>query len=366
MSRIFDLVRLNLTGRIGARRFRSLMEACETTSDIFRLSPEMLQKICAVGPKTAQRVLDPKYKGWAGKELDTVEKKGYSLVVLGEKEYPAILDEAPDPPLVLYVRGQSECLGKTAISIVGTRRCSRYGREIARSMAGELAALGITIVSGLALGIDGEAHEGALEAGGTTIAVLGSGIDEVYPSEHSKLAQRIESSGAVVSEFPLGSKPRKENFPRRNRVISGLAHGVLVVEAPLRSGALITARTAAEQGREVFAVPGRIDSAGARGCHGLIRDGAKLTQSVKDILEEIAPQLAPAVNDTAASPELEPPSGLTEEEEKIFKVLDRDPVPIDTVIVESGLAASAVTGALLKLQLMQLVDKLPGNRFARK
>jgi DNA processing protein len=188
----------------------------------------------------------------------------------------------------------------------------------------------------------------------------------VYPPEHVGLAAKVEAAGALTSEFPLGSKPRKENFPRRNRIISGLSLGVLVVEAPLRSGALITARTASEQGREVFAVPGRIDSVNAGGCNALIKDGAKLTQSVNDILEEIAPQLLGKRGDGETAPRAAPGLDLTEEERRVLDALDREPTPLDTVIVESGLEPSVVSGVLSKLQLRHLVEAVPGGRFARK
>ncbi len=367
MTRLFDMVRLNLTGCVGAQRFRKLQEACPDTESIFKLSPASVAQICNTGPRTAKKILEPKYSGWAASELNAVLKKGYRLISLGDDGYPALLAEAPDPPLVLYVRGSVSVLDTISIAIVGTRRCSRYGKEMARRFAGELAALGITIVSGLALGIDGEAHRGALEAQGKTVAVVGTGVDQVYPGEHYKLAHQVEQSGAIVTEFPLGTKPRKENFPRRNRVISGLSRGVLVVEAPKRSGALITARTALEQGREVFAVPGRADYESASGCHSLIKDGAKLTESIRDILEEIAPQLAERAVPASDTPEKAQPAHLlTEGEQTVYQLIEKDPVSQDTIIAESGLGATEVAAALLKLQLKQLIEQLPGNRYARK
>ncbi len=365
MSRLFDLVRLNLTGCVGAGRLQKLLSACGDIEEVFSLSHESIQQICGVGPKSAHKILDDKYRGWAATELKKVEKLGFALVPFGDERYPPLLSQIPDPPLVLYVRGRAESLSTPTVAIVGTRKCSRYGRETTRRIAGELVAVGITVVSGLALGIDGEAHEGALEAGGTTVAVLGSGVDEIYPPEHVRLAGRVEVAGAVVSEFPLGSKPRKENFPRRNRIISGLSLGVLVMEAPVRSGALITARTASEQGREVFAVPGRVDNPNASGCLALIKDGAKLTTSVKDIIEEIAPQLMNKLGDAQASEKPEAALDLTDEERKVLEVLDKDPVALDTVIVESGLEPSVVSGVLTRLQLRYLVEQSPGNRYAR-
>jgi DNA processing protein len=366
LTELFDLVRLNLTGCIGAGRLRKLLSACGSAEEIFHLSHESIQQICAVGPKSAQRILDDKYRGWASTELKKVEKLGYRLIPHGDRLYPNLLAQIHDPPLVLYVRGQVEGLDMPSVAIVGTRKCSRYGREAARRIAGELAAVGITVVSGLALGIDGEAHEGALEAGGRTVAVLGCGVDDIYPPEHVKLAERIEPAGAVLSEFPLGSKPRKENFPRRNRIISGLSLGVLVAEAPVRSGALITARTATEQGREVFAIPGRIDNLNAAGCLALIKDGAKLTGSVNDIVEEIAPQLLEKLDGARTPDETGPGLDLNKEERKVLDVLDKDPTPLDTVIVESGLEPSVVSGVLTKLQLRHLVEQLPGSMYARK
>lgn len=366
MSRLLNLVRLNLTGCVGAARFQKLLAACPDTENIFRLGAARVQEICNIGPKTARKILDDKYRGWAATELKNVQKKGYTLLAFGDEGYPTLLTQTPDPPLVLYVQGDKGVLDTIAIAIVGTRRASRYGREQARSFAGGLAALGVTVISGMALGIDAEAHRGALEASGKTIAVVGTGADEIYPSEHVKLAAQIQASGAIVSEFPLGTKPRKENFPRRNRIISGLSRGVLVVEAPQRSGALITARTATEQGREVFAMPGRVDNPNAAGCHSLIRDGAKLTQTVRDILEEIAPQLAGRAGTAPRQKEPGPAIELSPEEKSVYDALDRDPTPLDTIITESGLSAQQVTAALLNLQLKQLVEQLPGSRYARK
>ena len=366
MSRLFDLVRLNLTGSVGAGRLKKLLKACNSTEKIFKLSTEKLCGICGVSARTASKILSDKYRGWATTEMKKSEKLGINLVAYGTPEYPSTLSEIHDPPAVLYVRGQIETLDTTAVAIVGTRRCTRYGRETAKRIAGELTAVGIVVTSGLALGIDTEAHTGTIEASGRTVAVLGTGVDAIYPSENIKLAEKIVKSGALVSEFPLGTKPRRENFPRRNRIISGLSRGVLVVEAPLRSGALITARTATEQGREVFAIPGRIDNPVAEGANSLISDGAKLTRSAAEILEEIAPQLVGRLFAPMSEKQDPVAVNLQEKEEIVYKVLEKDPVTLDTIVSETGLEPAEVSGALLKLQLKQLVEQLPGSRFSRK
>ena len=264
---------------------------------------------------------------------------------------------------MLHVIGDRRLLSTPQLAIVGSRNPSPMGQENARAFAKSLAGAGLVITSGMALGIDGAAHRGALEAGGKTIAVAGTGLDRVYPSRHRDLAHDIAKHGALVSEYPLGMPPRPENFPVRNRLISGLSLGTLVVEAALRSGSLITARLATEQGREVFAIPGSIHSPQAKGCHALIRQGAKLVESAQDILEELGPLASVAthaVYDNAVSVcQLDPPTAA------LLKQIGHDPVSVDALIERSGLTADVVSSMLLQMELNGLVSNCPGGKVQR-
>jgi DNA processing protein len=292
-------------------------------------------------------------------ELRNITKAGVHLVTRLDPNYPENLTHLHDPPPFLYVRGSLTPADRLAIAMVGSRFASAYGRGVARDLAQGLAEKGVTVVSGLARGIDVEAHRATLAAGGRTIAVLGSGLDIIYPSEHRSLAADIPSSGAVVSEFSLGSKPDAAHFPYRNRVISGLTLGTVVVEAAENSGSLITARFALEQNREVFAVPGVITSMRSRGPHKLIKDGAKLVETVEDILQEIAPALTPAV--TAARP-AEPP--LAPHEALLTGLFEHNSsLHVDALIARSGLTPARVLEVLLELELKGVVSQLPGMHF---
>lgn len=280
----------------------------------------------------------------------------HHLVTWGDPDYPPLLREIPDPPVVLYVQGQRQLLASPQIAIVGSRNPTPLGVQNAEAFAAALVQNGLTITSGLALGVDGAAHRGALEAGGTTLAVAGTGLDRVYPPRHRELAHAIAARGALVSEFPIGTPVRAGNFPVRNRLISGLSLGVLVVEAAQRSGSLITARLAAEQGREVFALPGSIHSPLARGCHALIRQGAKLVETAEHVLEELGP-LAAVARQAASRPS---PS-LAPLERRLFDCLGYDPLHIDAIIEHSGLTADRVSSILLQLELRGLVLAGPGG-----
>ncbi len=290
------------------------------------------------------------------------------LITLADHRYPRLLAQIPDPPLALFVQGQYAVLADPQISIVGSRNPTAGGRDNACAFAGALARAGLTITSGLASGIDAAAHRGALGAGGTTLAVLGTGPDRVYPASHLELARQIARQGALVSEFPPGTGVRPGHFPRRNRLISGLSLGVLVVEATLRSGSLITAKLAAEQGREVFAIPGSIHNPLARGCHQLIREGAKLVEAAQDVLAELGPQLGPLepVSD-AQDPEgtRDRGEGLDDDYRRLLDSLGFDPVPVDVLVARTGLAAQTVASMLLLLELQGHVSSIPGGRYAR-
>jgi DNA processing protein len=290
---------------------------------------------------------------------------GNHLLRLDDPRYPDLLRQIPDPPPVLYVRGDPAALGNLQLAIVGSRNPTRGGLENARAFAAHLAGAGLTITSGLALGIDAAAHEGALAAGGTTIAVTGTGLDRVYPARHRELAHRIAGQGALVSEFPPGTPPRPAHFPQRNRIISGLSLGTLVVEAARRSGSLVTARHALEQGREVFAIPGSIHNPLARGCHALIRQGAKLVETADDILEELG-ALAVAVTADATAPDAPAGAGeLDPEYRRLLDALGHDPLPIDELVARSGLTAESVSSMLLILELQGYVAPEAGGRYAR-
>ncbi len=280
------------------------------------------------------------------------------VLTLGDPNYPADLLQTQDPPLLLYVRGQLGALQHPQrLAIVGSRNPTPQGALNARQFAHALGQAGVCVVSGLALGVDGAAHEGALEAGAPTIAVVGTGLDRVYPSRHRDLAHRIAAQGALVSEYPLGTPPLSPNFPRRNRIIAGLSQGTLVVEAALQSGSLITARQAAEQGREVFAIPGSIHSPQARGCHALIRQGAKLVESAQDILEELR------VPDPFAQPR--PPAPEPRDEDKLLAVMGFDPVSLDALQARCGLDTATLQARLLELELDGHLGRLPGGLLQR-
>lgn len=299
----------------------------------------------------------------ARKELARVAGAGARIVPYGGPEYPVRLRTVADPPPLLYIRGELRPEDSKAVAIVGSRSASDYGMRITKELSRGLAALGFTVVSGMARGIDGMAHEAALEAGGRTVAVLGSGIDVVYPPEHEELYQRICGAGAVLSELPMGTPPFSFNFPGRNRLISGLALGVVVVEATEKSGSLITAGLALEQGREVFAVPGEAGASRSRGTHRLIRQGAKLVERVEDIIEEIAPQLLERAGAEGVKMPLALPSDLETEAKTIFGLIAERALQIDEVIEASRLPAGKVSQILLDLEIRGLLRQLPGKRF---
>lgn len=295
------------------------------------------------------------------------------MLVEGTAGYPRLLSQIDDPPGVLFARGGFEPCDALAVAIVGARHASAYGRRVAHQLAGALARAGCTIISGLARGIDAAAHRGALDAGGRTIAVLGSGVLEIYPPEHAELALEVMRNGAVVSETPPLMEPQAGAFPARNRIISGLCLGTVVVEAADRSGSLITARLAGEQGREVFAVPGPIDSRTSRGCHRLIRDGATLVESVDDVLEELGPLFETTTD--AKGREIHSPAELKldDVERQVLAILDTQQaegghatsVDIDDIVAESGLAASRVLAAIGVLEMRRIARRMPGNRITR-
>jgi DNA processing protein len=304
---------------------------------------------------------------WKRVEQDLVwlERPGNSLVCFDSAHYPPLLRQIEAPPPVLFVHGDPACLRAHQIAIVGTRRPTPAGCETARDFAAYLASTGIVITSGLALGVDAEAHRGALLAQGLTIAVMGTGPDRIYPAKHRELAYAIAEKGALVSELPPGTPPLAENFPRRNRIISGLSLGTLVVEAASRSGSLITARFAAEHGREVFAIPGSIHNAMAKGCHSLIRQGAKLVETAADILEELGALAMAVNNDQPTQTALPLPTDLDEDYRRLLDCLGHEPATIDLLVERCGLTAEAVSSMLLILELQGYVAAAPGGLYSR-
>jgi DNA processing protein len=352
------LAALHLSG-VGTLTVQNWLQYFSTIETIFSVSIAELKE----AGLTAQQITALREIDWAMVEKDWLwaQQPNRHILTCTDALYPPLLRELPDAPLLLFVEGDLAAFAKPQVAMVGTRHPTYAGKEMAEQFAYSLAKLGLGVVSGLALGVDTESHKGALRAKGSTIAVLGSGLNEVYPYANKKLAEKIsQQGGAVVSEFPLTMRPHKQNFPRRNRIISGLSTGVVVVEAAIRSGSLITARFAAEQGREVFAIPGSIYNPLARGCHQLIREGAKLVEKVEDIVEELGTlvtlfSLQPTEN-TLYSPEKMDPK-----ETEFLALIDYSATALDTIIMRSGLTASEVSSMLLSLELRNYVRIVPGG-----
>ena len=349
---------LRLVRGVGNVTYRELLERFGTPQAVLAASSADLSAAGAHA-EVARAIVSFDQWQTVESELNKIARAGVCLVTRTDPEYPVNLTHLHDPPPFLYLRGSFVLEDRIAIAIVGSRFASSYGKGVARDLAQGLAEKGVTIVSGLARGIDAEAHRAALAVGGRTIAVLGSGLDIIYPSEHRALAAEIPAHGAVVSEFSLGSKPDAVHFPYRNRVISGLTLGTVVVEAAENSGSLITARCALEQNREVFAVPGLITTSRSRGPHRLIKDGAKLVEGIDDILQEIAPALAPPRPALPVTPTvtLEPHEAL------LAGLFAGEPQHVDALIARSGLSAARVLEVLLGMELKGVVTQLPGTHF---
>lgn len=342
---------------VGNVTFRRLLERFSTPERVLKASAEELAAVKGVSAAVVASIKSHDYRDHAQRECELVERSGCRVVNFLSPEYPKVLLEIPDPPPYLYVKGELREL-EPAIAIVGSRRASSYGLMTTARLAGDLAGHGVTVVSGMARGVDTAAHRGALKNGGRSVGVLGCGVDVVYPPENRQLFEEMAASGALVSEFPLGTIPLAENFPRRNRIISGISRGVLVVEAAERSGSLITAQYALEQGREVFAIPGNINCQGSRGANRLIKQGAKLVECVEDILDELPPREKGGGN--AASP---PAFSLAPQEAALYTLLAESPLHIDEIIVKSALTVGEVSAILLRLELKGAVAQLPGKFF---
>ncbi len=365
MTRLKALIGLNMFCDIGSARLKKLLDYFGKPENILKAPCEELMGVSGIGKEIARKVTSLKEKD-IDEEFDLVRKYNLKIITLDDAEYPENLRHIPDPPIVLYVKGALEAEDKFSIGIVGSRRASFYGLSCAEKFAGDLANCGMTIVSGLARGIDTSSHRGALKAGGRTIAVIGSGFKHLYPAENKELAEEISRSGAVISEFPMDAKPLPQNFPCRNRIISGLSLGVLVVEAARNSGALITADCALEQGRDVFALPGKIDSGNSFGTNGLIKQGAKLVSCAEDIIEEFSMPIITNPNKREIKDAiLESKVCLSGNESLLYNLISEQPVLLDEIIEKSGFAIPEISGILLNLQLRRLIRQIPGKQFVR-
>ncbi|MCK9260849.1 MAG: DNA-processing protein DprA [Azoarcus sp.] len=367
-------LRLALTPELGPERQRKLLAAFGLPSAVFAHARSSIAAV--IGGQAADQLLASGENAAIDAALAWSAEAGNHILTLADSDYPQALLDTADPPILLYVKGDPALLNRPGLAIVGARSSTAQGVANAEAFARSLSEAQLTIISGLALGIDAAAHRGALSSGeGSTVAVIGTGADRIYPAGNAALAREIAASGAIVSEFALGTPPLRHNFPRRNRLIAGLSHGVLVVEAAVGSGSLITARLATEMGREVFAIPGSIHSPLARGCHRLIRDGAKLVETAEDVLEELRGRVttlppartrsrrkaAPAALTAPSQPALP----LTPEASQLLTALGDEAVDIDTLALRCGLTVDALYAILLPMELEAVLVRLPGNRFQR-
>ncbi len=360
-----DLLALHLLPGLGPRLTAALLERFGSAGAVLRASAAQLQEVPHIGSKLAGDLVRSMQDLDVAAELERMERHQVRLLALGGADYPASLATIPDPPHLLYVRGSLHEQDANAVAVVGSRQCTSYGRRVAERLAGDLARAGFTVVSGLARGIDGCAHRGALAAGGRTLAVLAGGLSRIYPPEHADLAEEVRASGALVSEAAMTMEPMAGMFPARNRIISGLSRAVVIVEAAQRSGALITATHAAEQGRTVFAVPGAVDSPASDGTNELIRKGAILIRGVQDVLEELHGVSAMAGSAPAPAPPAAMPPGLDQVQQRLWQFLAEQPRHLDEMVQQLGLTVPQVSGALLTLEMKRAVRRLPGNRYER-
>ncbi|MDE2058453.1 MAG: DNA-processing protein DprA [candidate division NC10 bacterium] len=355
---------LGLIPEVGSATLYRLMRGLGSAEAVLMAKADALAQVPGVTHQIAQAIASFAWRDALDRELRVIETRGLGLIRFGEEGYPELLAAIHSPPPILYLRGMMRPEDRVAVAIVGSRMASPYGTAIAEQISGELAQRGVTIVSGMARGIDAAAHRGALRAGGRTLAVLGCGLGVTYPPEHAELADQIAAQGALISEFPIFTPPKPSHFPRRNRIISGLARGVVVIEAGLDSGALITANYALEQGRDIFAVPGQVTSRFSRGCHQLIKAGAKLTESWEDIWEDIELQVAPGAQTVLDLTPVRSP--LEPEEVLIVDALEAGPLQIDDLIERTQLPAGQMASLLLSLMLKGVVEELPGKCFAKR
>jgi DNA processing protein len=362
------LLALNLLPKIGPVRVRRLLDYFGSPEDILKAPKDALLRVSGVGPETAGIIAAWESQVDLAREEKRILEMGLTVLLREDPCYPEALREIYDPPLLLYVRGEIRPEDARSIAVVGSRRCTHYGTQVTKKLSYQLAAAGVTIISGLARGIDTAAHEGALAAGGRTIAVIGSGLAKLYPPENESLAEKIANGhGAVISEFPIDLPPDKQTFPMRNRIVSGWSQGLLVVESPLWSGSLITANLALDQGRNLYAVPGPIDRPSSAGCHKLIQQGAKLVMEAKDILED----LGILVLDNAAGPPTPgqslavPAAKLSDEEKKVLASIETIDTPLNDILERCGLETAEVIANLMRLEIKGHIKQLPGRNYAR-
>lgn len=362
---LVDMLRLSMISGVGPRTRQALLERFGSARAALAAAPSELREVFGVGPKVAHKIANADHEVDVEAEIALCRERGIDIVTEAHASYPRALREIHDPPGVLFVRGELKPSDALAIGIVGTRHGTVYGLRQAERLAGALSRAGLTIVSGLARGIDAAAHRAALAAGGRTIAVLASGVMNIYPPEHARLADEVAACGALVSESPPRAEPLAGAFPQRNRLISGLSLGVIVVEAAERSGALITARHAMEQGREVFAVPGNVDTRMSRGCHQLIRDGARLVESADDVLEELGPLVEASPRDDGQVIHHPAELLINELERQVLDAIGAEATPIDQIVSQTGLPVSQVLSTLSVLEMRRLIRRLSGATVAR-
>ncbi|MFH1655385.1 MAG: DNA-processing protein DprA [Candidatus Omnitrophota bacterium] len=361
-----SLLLLNTISGIGSIKLKRLLDKFGTAGEILSASKSQLKDIDGISEKITNEISKAS-KDQLEEELSLAKKHGVQILTINDKGYPVRLKEISDPPVVLYVKGKVLPQDEMSIAIVGSRRASYYGLSTAEKFSQELSGLGITVVSGMARGIDSSAHRGALKSKSRTIAVLGSGLAEIYPPENKKLFDEISKNGAVISEFPMKAKPLAHNFPRRNRIISGLSLGVIVVEAAKNSGALITADFALEQGREVFAIPGKVDSITSFGTNRLIKQGAKLVNCVEDIIEELKPQLEIHLKEIKRDEtKQESNLHLSKTESQLYDIITSAPKHIDEIVAESGFNINSVLSLLVQMEMKHVIKQLPGKLFVRQ
>ncbi len=353
---------INKIPNLGPVTIKKLWQQFSDIEEVWSADEESMLQIEEISKPAIKSFLENRTTIDLDEELRLIKDSGGSVLTLENAEYPQVLKNIYDPPPVLYIKGNKFDSDLKALAIVGTRKASNYGKEMAKKLAFELSSLGITIVSGMALGIDTAAHRGALDARGKTIAVFGCGVDVIYPFSNKDLAKEIESSGALVSEFPLGTGTEKGNFPRRNRIIAGLSLGTIVVEGHYDSGAMITAKHALDEGREVFAVPGNVELDQSKGPHWLIKQGAKLVETVDDILEELN-MMVPEHRTQSTEHRTQDYSNLSPDEQKIVKVLSLEPKLMDHISLETGLSIPQVSSLLMMLEVRKIVRQLPGKMF---
>ncbi len=371
-NQLLDWVALSLVSGVGSRTAAALIDRFGSPSACFQAGPARLGE-AGLKREQVEAIASRETREEAARQIDEIERLGGEIISLHDSRYPALLKEIYDPPILIYVKGDlARALEQPAVAVVGSRHCSTYGRNVSEMLARDLAERGVTIVSGLARGIDSAAHQGALDAKGVTVAVMATGLDAVYPKENRKLAEQIAERGALVTEFCARTPPLSQNFPFRNRIISGISRGVLVIEGAERSGSLITARMAYEQGRDVFAVPGNITSSKSFGPNYLIKDGAKLVQTWRDVVEEfpldLKSEILSAERAGLEQKQLEMDEiALSENERRLMTWLRPDePTHIDALITQSKLSSGELMGALLRLEMLDRIKQLPGKSFVRK